>query len=408
MKTSMDPSQFGNQRKTSIQHYLVKMLHRILTVLDGKNGSSFAVIASLIDWKEAFPRQCPKLGIEAFLKMGVRPSIIPMLVIFFQDRKMQVKWHGKLSEVKQLNGSGPQGSSIGLLEYLAQSNDNANIVGQEDRFKFLDDLSILEAVNLLSVGISSYNIKQHVASDIPVGNGFIESSNLNTQSYIDSICQWTTEKRMKLNFKKSNIMIFNPSRKYNFTTRIKMDDNILPVINKTKLLGTIITDDLKWNDNVELLTKRANQRLQLLRKCSEYTNSIDDLKTIYISYIRSILEQSSVVWGSSITEENKLDLERVQKNSCRIILGEKYVDYEHALKELFLDTLEERRKQIAIRFAENCKVNEKTQKLFPLRKKIHKFKTRKQERFEILKTKTKRLQISTIPYLQRLLNEKYV
>ena len=148
--------------------------------------------------------------------------------------------------------------------------------------------------------------------------------------------------------------------------------------------------------------------VQLLRKCSEYTNSIDDLKTIYISYIRSILEQSSVVWGSSITEENKLDLERVQKNSCRIILGEKYVDYEHALKELFLDTLEERRKQIAIRFAENCKVNEKTQKLFPLRKKIHKFKTRKQERFEILKTKTKRLQISTIPYLQRLLNEKYV
>ena len=56
MKTSMDPSQFGNQRKTSIQHYLVKMLHRILTVLDGRNGFSFAV-KSLIDWKEAFPRQ---------------------------------------------------------------------------------------------------------------------------------------------------------------------------------------------------------------------------------------------------------------------------------------------------------------------------------------------------------------
>ena len=93
-----------------------------------------------------------------------------------------------------------------------------------------------------------------------------------------------------------------------------MNDRVVPVINKTKLLGTIITDDLKWNDNVELLTKRANQRLQLLRKCSEYTNSIDDLKTIHISYIRSILEQSSVVWGSSITEENKLDLERVQKN----------------------------------------------------------------------------------------------
>ena len=140
--------------------------------------------------------------------MGVRPSLIPMLIIFFQGRKMQVKWHGKFSEVKQLNGSGPQGSSIGLLEYLAQSNDNTNIIGQEERFKFLDDLSILEIVNLLTIGISSYNIKQHVPSDIPVSNGFIESNYLKTQSYLDSICSWTSEKKMKLNF---NFFLSKPS-----------------------------------------------------------------------------------------------------------------------------------------------------------------------------------------------------
>ena len=127
MEKNMDPSQFGNQKSTSIQHYLVKMIHKILTELE---GSKFAVVASLIDWKEAFPRQCPKLGVEAFINMGVRPSLIPMLINFFQDRKMQVKWHGKFSEIKELNGSGPQGSTIGLLEYLAQSNNNADIVGQ--------------------------------------------------------------------------------------------------------------------------------------------------------------------------------------------------------------------------------------------------------------------------------------
>ena len=120
------------------------------------------------------------------------------------------------------------------------------------------------------------------------------------------------------------------------------------------------------------------------------------------------LEQSSVLWGSSISEENKEDLERVQKNSCRIILGNEYVDYEKALKDIGLENLQERRKMLALRFANNCKINEKTKTLFPLRKKIHKFKTRKEERFEIFKTKSKRLQVSTIPYLQRLLNEEYL
>ena len=202
MKNNMDPSQYGNQKKTSIQHYLLNMLHSILVALDkNRNGNQFAVIASLIDWKEAFPRQCHKLGVEAFMKLGVRKSLIPMLINFFQDRRMMVKWHGKLSQIKKLNGSGPQGSTIGLLEYLAQSNDNSNCVDPDLRFKFIDDLSILEVVNLVTVGISSFNSKLQVPNDIPDHNGYIDPSNLKSQSYLNEISQWTTDHKMKLNEK---------------------------------------------------------------------------------------------------------------------------------------------------------------------------------------------------------------
>ena len=34
MEAKMDPAQFGNQKGVSIQHYLIKMIHRILTELD--------------------------------------------------------------------------------------------------------------------------------------------------------------------------------------------------------------------------------------------------------------------------------------------------------------------------------------------------------------------------------------
>ena len=51
---------------------------------------------------------------------------------FFQNRKMRVKWKGHLSNIRELNGGGPQGSSFGIWEYLSQSNDNADFVNPED------------------------------------------------------------------------------------------------------------------------------------------------------------------------------------------------------------------------------------------------------------------------------------
>ena len=143
MKPNIDPSQYGNQKGVSIQHYLIDMIHRILTALDNNSkGETFAVIANLIDWNNAFPRQCPKLGIESFMQNGVRPALIPVLINYFQDRQMSVKWHGCLTAPRKVKGGGPQGAMIGLLEYLSLSDNSLDMVNESERFKFLDDLSI--------------------------------------------------------------------------------------------------------------------------------------------------------------------------------------------------------------------------------------------------------------------------
>ena len=143
------------------------MIDRILTVLDNNSRrETFAVVANLIDWNSAFPRQCPKLGIESFIQNGVRASLIPTLINYFQDRHMSVSWHGHQTVPRKINGGGPQGATLGILEYLSQSNNNADCVNLEDRFKFIDDLTILEIVNLLTIGISCFNVKSQVPSDI--------------------------------------------------------------------------------------------------------------------------------------------------------------------------------------------------------------------------------------------------
>ena len=126
MKENMDKSQFGNCKGVFVQHYQMKMIHTILLKLDtNSKGDTFAVIAGLIDWKQAFPRQCPtRLGVQSWIDNGVRPVLVPVLADFFRDRVMSVRWHGLTSSERPLSGSGPQGSTLGLLEYISQSNEN--------------------------------------------------------------------------------------------------------------------------------------------------------------------------------------------------------------------------------------------------------------------------------------------
>ena len=405
ISSQLDPSQYANQKGISLEHYLVKMLHKILSDTDKQSKeATHAIIATLFDWKDAFPRQCHKLGIEAFRKCGVRESLIPVLGSYLQDRSMVVKWNGTFSKERKLHGGGAQGSILGLWEYLIQSNDNANCVSEDYRFKFVDDLSTLEKINLLTIGILSHNFQNSVPSDLPMHNQVVPAENLESQRYINEIQAWTKNKKMILNQKKTKVMIFNFSEKHQFTTRLQLEDENLEIINKTKLLGVQITDDLRWEENTKFLVKKAFGRLELLRRVANFSTSEADKKVIYIQYIRSILEQSCVVWHSSLTKENSDDLERVQKCALRIILGNRYTDYENGLKMIGLETLEQRRINMCRKFALKSLKDEKTKSMFPLRKNKHGMKKRKDEKFAVQFARTKRLQNSAIIYMQKELN----
>ena len=71
--------------------------------------------------------------------------------------------------------------------------------------------------------------------------------------------------------------------------------------------------------------------MTLLQKLYSFNLPVEDLVNIYILYIRSLVEQNVAVWNSIITQEEKEDIERVQKVALRIILKENYADYNNAL-----------------------------------------------------------------------------
>ena len=406
MAKSRDPSQYGNEKGLSVNHYLTNMINEILTSVDKNSAKEkFAVFCSLIDWRQAFDRQCPTLGIQSFVRNGVRSSLIPLLINYFQDRRMIVKWHGIESKLRTLNGGGPQGALWGILEYLSQSNNNTDFLDDNRKFKFIDDLSIIQIINILSIGISSYNFKLHVASDIPTNGYYISNTNLKTQDYLNQIGDWTSNNQMALNKKKSKVMVFNFTKNYQFSSRVTIENEVLETVTETKLLGVMVNDSLDWNTNTSSIVKRANGRMRLLHKLVDFCVPVADLLNIYTLYVRSILEQSCQVWHSSLTLENFHDLERVQKNSLRIILGDNYLSYSNALTITGLSTLFERRTNLCLKFAKACVKNRPTKHMFPLNPvNLDGYHTRFREEYLVTRANTERLRQSSIPYMQGLLN----
>ena len=93
------------------------------------------------------------------------------------------------------------------------------------------------------------------------------------------------------------------------------------MIEQTKLLGLVISSDMSWSSKNEFMVGRANKKLWILRRLKRLGATPDDLLDIYIKQVRSILEYAVPVWHPSITGEQRLEIERVQKSAFHIILG---------------------------------------------------------------------------------------
>ena len=322
---------------------------------------------------------------------------------------MVVKWHGLKSTTRDLPGGGPQGCTFGLLEYKSNSNDNVNHVPIDMRFKFVDDLSILEKLNLVLIGLSSYNFRNHVASDVGINDKYLPSCHINSQNYLDQVENWTEVNQMKLNIEKSKVIVFNFTVDSQFATRLFLENTLLETITQTKLLGTIIQSDLKWSENTDMIAKKGYQRMIILRKLYAFNISDSDLvNNIYNLYIRSILEQNCQVWHYDITQEEKSDLERVQKVATKIILQDRYTDYNQALSLLNMEPLGDRRDRLCLNFAKKCLKHKNTKDMFPLHTgPLHTGPDphlRNPPKYEVQFASTGRLMNSTIPQLQRALN----
>ena len=200
-------------------------------------------------------------------------------------------------------------------------------------------------------------------------------------------------------------MIVNFTNRYQFHTRLRLKSENIEVVKKMKILGTIFNDQLTWNENCDAIVQKVNSRMQLIRKISSFGSSPQELVQLWKTFCLSILEQSCVVWGGMITNENRKDLERTQKNFTKLALQENFTTYKNALLSLGLESLEKRRKKLILKFAKTSLADGHLKGLI-LKKNPRKGpQTRHKEYFQVTRAHTERFKKSPILTMQRFLNE---
>ena len=102
------------------------------------------------------------------------------------------------------------------------------------------------------------------------------------QHKLADIQKFTEENMMLVNKKKTVVMAFNFTKNHDFIPRLNLPGgDELDVIYETKLLGIIIQSDMTFASHVEMITKKAMNKLWILLRFREIGASVQQLLTIW-------------------------------------------------------------------------------------------------------------------------------
>ncbi|CAB4014879.1 RNA-directed DNA polymerase from mobile element jockey, partial [Paramuricea clavata] len=167
-----------------------------------------------------------------------------------------------------------------------------------------------------------------------------------TQSTLDSIDSWATYNCMKLNAKKCKELRVSFLKETPQLPSLTIDGYVVETVQSHKVLGLIIQNNLKWDEQIRSIVTKASKRLYGLRVLCRGGVPPADLTNIYFALIRSILEYCCEVWNYAIPRYLSDELERVQKRAMRIIFPGH--PYDEALQLANCTRLSDRRNETCI------------------------------------------------------------
>ncbi len=166
------------------------------------------------------------------------------------------------------------------------------------------------------------------------------------QKDIDELQLWAKNWQMSFNYEKCKVMHFGKNNKCH-EYKMELGQGVAPhTIEKNLIerdLGLMISNDLKWVNQIDKATNTAKSIIAQIRNSFSYFDA-ELVRLLYVSLIRPHLEFAVPVWNPYLKKD--IDkIERIQHKATRLVPKIRNKCYEDRLDELRLTTLETRRKR---------------------------------------------------------------
>ncbi|KAF7711331.1 hypothetical protein HF521_000342, partial [Silurus meridionalis] len=286
----LDPLQFAYRANRSVDDAVNMGLNYILQHLDCPG--TYARIL-FVDFSSAFNTIIPGILHSKLLNLTIPPAICQWITSFLTGRKQQVRLGGVTSGIQTVSTGAPQGCVLSPLLFSLYTNDCISSDPTVKLLKFADDTTLIGLIQDGDESAYKQEVKQLVL--------------------------WCSQNNLELNTLKTVEMIVD-FRKHP-STLLPLTISNIPVspVENFKFLGTTISQDLKWESNINSILKKAQQRMYFLRQLRKYSLPQELLIQFYTAVIESVLCSSITIWFGAATKQDRNRLQKTVKTAEKII-----------------------------------------------------------------------------------------
>ncbi|KAK3535114.1 hypothetical protein QTP70_004670 [Hemibagrus guttatus] len=230
---------------------------------------------------------------DKLFQLNVPDSMCSWITDFLTDRRQFVRLGTHVSDLQHISTGSSQGCVLSPLLFSLYTNGCTSGYQSVKLLKFADDTTL---IGLISDG-----------------------NELAYRGEIDRLVSWCSTNNLELNSLKTVEMTVDFRKDPAPRPPVILCDSPVSSAESFCFLGTTITKELKWAQNISYLTKKAQQRMYFLRQLKKFLLPVKMLVNFYTAIIESVLTSSITVWFAAATARDKAKLQRVIHSAEKVI-----------------------------------------------------------------------------------------
>ncbi|KAF0751787.1 Reverse transcriptase domain-containing protein [Aphis craccivora] len=248
-----------------------------------ESGSQIDVI--VIDFKKAFDRVNHELLIHELERLGLGYPLLGWFKSYNTGRKQFIRVAGVSSCIIDIPSGVPQGGHLSPLLFSLFINSLSQHLNRAKCLLFADDIKLF--------------LKVDSTADQAI-----------LQRELNLFSTWVDRLGLVLNLDKCHSITFTKSRS---STNRTYSINGFPLkqVFQIKDLGILYASSLSFNQHIEAIVARALKVLGFIKRNTKHFTSVNCLRSLYLTLVRSIIEYGVVVWHPYLARHQH-KLEQVQ------------------------------------------------------------------------------------------------